>query len=769
MKRMVCVLIALLSLMAILTCKNPLHPFTNPVDELSDNYTGIPSEDNDGDGIGQWEDVDEITLISPQEGETITELPLVLKMFQFNPEKINKYWVQISLNAENFDVEIVYDKNDHNSNECTISVENFVQNTTYYWRAKAYDGSKWSDHWSEIRSFIFAVEVGGVINPSPSDGSSTSDTTPLLNWEDVLGAIGYHVQVNTNNSFTGTSIADDTTLTQSDYQVSTPLSNNTTYYWRIKIKNTDGVWGNWSSTWNFSVQLEIPLSPSPSSSSTIGNTTPLLDWEDISSASGYHIQVSEVIDFSSAIIENDDTLTVSEHQIETPLANNTTYYWRVKIKDTNSIWGDWSSVWSFNVYIGVPVLLSPSNGSVTADTTPTFDWQDFAGATGYQIQIDNDSDFSSPIVDNNTLSISTFTPASNLSEATYYWHVKVKDSNEVWGDWCNTWNFTVDASPPTASFTVSPDWGWPISGYNNFSVDASACSDNLTPSSELQVRWDWENDGVWDTPYSTTKSDSHSYATAGTYFILLEVKDNVGLTSAATKQVTLCEYLKWGSYGTGNGQFNYPWGVSIDSFGNVYVADKGNNRIQKFDSSGNFILKWGSYGTGDGQFKYPHGVTVDSSGNVYVADQSNGRIQKFDSSGNFILKWGIGGWPKAVAVDSFGNVFVADAQNNCIQKFDSSGNFMLKWGSPGTGDGQFDANSPAGVVVDSSGNVYVADTYNHRIQKFDSSGNFMLKWGSPGTGDGQFDLPSGMAVDSSGNVYVAEKDNDRIQKFGMPP
>ncbi len=124
MKRIVYVLIALFSLMAILTCKNPLHPFTNPVDELSDNYTGIPSEDNDGDGIGQWEDVDEITLTSPQDGGTITELPLVLTMFQFNPEKINKYWVQISLNAENFDAEIVYDKTDHNSNECTISVEN---------------------------------------------------------------------------------------------------------------------------------------------------------------------------------------------------------------------------------------------------------------------------------------------------------------------------------------------------------------------------------------------------------------------------------------------------------------------------------------------------------------------------------------------------------------------------------------------------------------------------------------------------------------------
>ncbi|MBU0569122.1 PEGA domain-containing protein, partial [bacterium] len=89
---------------------------------------------------------------------------------------------------------------------------------------------------------------------------------------------------------------------------------------------------------------------------------------------------------------------------------------------------------------------------------------------------------------------------------------------------------------------------------------------------------------------------------------------------------------KWGSYGTGDGQFRYPHGVAVDAGGNLYVADTNNHRIQKFDSSGTFITKWGSYGTGDGQFKYPYGVAVDSSGNLYVADRDNNRIQKFRPS-----------------------------------------------------------------------------------------------------------------------------------------
>src|SRR4029078_4326058 len=83
---------------------------------------------------------------------------------------------------------------------------------------------------------------------------------------------------------------------------------------------------------------------------------------------------------------------------------------------------------------------------------------------------------------------------------------------------------------------------------------------------------------------------------------------------------------KWGTHGTGNGQFNQPYGVAVDSSGRVYVADSANNRIQKFSSSGNFITKWGTQGSGNGEFKSPYGIAVDSSNNVYVADSANNRI-----------------------------------------------------------------------------------------------------------------------------------------------
>jgi len=200
-----------------------------------------------------------------------------------------------------------------------------------------------------------------------------------------------------------------------------------------------------------------------------------------------------------------------------------------------------------------------------------------------------------------------------------------------------------------------------------------------------------------------------------------------------------------GISGSGDGQFFLfgPQGVAVDSADNVYVADSGNDRIQKFDSSGTFLDKWGSPGSGDGQFNSPRGVAVDSSGNVHVAESSNHRVQEFDSSGTFLRMWGWG-------VDDGSNEF----------QICTSG---CQGGIFGSGDGQF--FSPRDVAVDLSGNVYVADSGNDRIQKFDSSGTFLTKWGTNGAGDGQFDNTGGVAVDFSGNVYVADFSNARIQKF----
>jgi tripartite motif-containing protein 71 len=232
------------------------------------------------------------------------------------------------------------------------------------------------------------------------------------------------------------------------------------------------------------------------------------------------------------------------------------------------------------------------------------------------------------------------------------------------------------------------------------------------------------------------------------------------------------------------GQFYYPSGIAIGIDGSVYVVESGNARIQKFDSNGTFITKWGSYCNIDsdwdgipdqlcegGQFADPYGIAISPDGSLYVADSQNNRIQKFDSSGNFLMKWGSGGagndngefnTPFGVTIGNDGSIYITDSGNSRIQKFDSNGDFITKWGSVGNGDGQFDW--PAGIASGADGSVYVADSYNNRIQKFDSNGNFVSKWLVFGI-EQSFDGPLGIAVGPDGSVYVADTNNYRIEKF----
>ena len=131
-----------------------------------------------------------------------------------------------------------------------------------------------------------------------------------------------------------------------------------------------------------------------------------------------------------------------------------------------------------------------------------------------------------------------------------------------------------------------------------------------------------------------------------------------------------------GSSGDGNGQFNIPMDVAVDSSGTVYVIDRYNDRVQKFNSDGTYIAKWGQYGNGLYQFAGPKGAAIDALDNLYVVDSGNRRIQKYSRNG--VL--------------------------------------LAQWGTFGSDDNQF--NAPCGVAVDAKGRVYVGDTMNSRVSMF---------------------------------------------------
>ena len=226
------------------------------------------------------------------------------------------------------------------------------------------------------------------------------------------------------------------------------------------------------------------------------------------------------------------------------------------------------------------------------------------------------------------------------------------------------------------------------------------------------------------------------------------------------------------SFGSGQRQFYHPWGITTDGDGNIFVADYGNCRIQKFTASGQFLSAVGRKGDEPLQFNRPMEIAFNTvNKKVYVADEWNNRVQVLNSDLTFFSKFGKSGsgkgqfkYPCGVACDSTGNVYVTDYGNDRIQVFTAEGRFLRAFGKYGHGKGEL--TLPLGITIDTDDVVYVSKGLNnHRVSVFTSEGHFFTSFGGEGTEPGKFMFPSGLAVDSSGFVYVCDYLNNRVQVF----
>ncbi|MBU1752463.1 SMP-30/gluconolactonase/LRE family protein [bacterium] len=288
---------------------------------------------------------------------------------------------------------------------------------------------------------------------------------------------------------------------------------------------------------------------------------------------------------------------------------------------------------------------------------------------------------------------------------------------------------------------------------------------------------------------------------------------------------------EWGGKtGFSEGHFGNAAGLFVNKDGLVFVVDKDNNCIQRFNSTGTFMGLLSKYSFEKGRFNSPVDMAFDSKGNMFVVDKDNHRIQKFDSNGRFIADWGgkssmleLGRFdaPSGIAIDRNNDrVLVVDCYNNRIQRFDNNGNIIETWGRLGKADGSF--SSPQDIAIDSAGNVFAVDTANKRVQMFTRDGKFVTKWtvddsplenvgdspldieiietagvkeifvvchsahvirvynekgtllrtiGQPGLDEdaGDFQYPCGIDKDSSGRLYVLDRGNNCLHimdRFG---
>ncbi|MDH3780543.1 MAG: fibronectin type III domain-containing protein [Nitrosopumilus sp.] len=266
----------------------------------------------------------------------------------------------------------------------------------------------------------------------------------------------------------------------------------------------------------------------------------------------------------------------------------------------------------------------------------------------------------------------------------------------------------------------------------------------------------------------------------------------------------------FGSSGSSDGRFDIPTDLAIDKGnGDIYVVDSDNNRVQRFQSNGNYDnLEFGSSSSGDDEYLgTPSAIAVHKKTDyIYVADSTADSISVFDDDGDFLFSFDDDDSndkfdePAGLVIDDSEDIlYVADTGNNRIRMFEltdgdncPSGTdevvnnevcFVDDFGSSGSGDGKF--NEPTGLAFDEDENMlYVADTDNNRIQVFEIvAGNtcpsgtdeiidgvcFVEEFGSSGSTDGKFNAPSGLALDEdNGLLYVADTDNNRIQMLTVP-
>ena len=241
-----------------------------------------------------------------------------------------------------------------------------------------------------------------------------------------------------------------------------------------------------------------------------------------------------------------------------------------------------------------------------------------------------------------------------------------------------------------------------------------------------------------------------------------------------------------GIAGPGDGQLTSPRNMAVAADGTIFVLDSGNQRVQVYDSDGNFIDSWGESGSGNGQFNPegdgPWGIGVDDDF-VFVADTWNHRIQKFTHDGEFLGAFGNSGdvlsapnsglglffGPRNILMGDDGLVYINDTGNHRIQIMDKDGNFVGQIGLTsqlGSNPGEF--YEPVGSAQSPDGSIYVTDTWNGRMQRLTGGPSYFPigEWGIGGWKENFsiYNKPY-VAVDSGGRVYVTDPEQYRVLIF----
>jgi hypothetical protein len=415
------------------------------VTPLRTNYSFVPSiyqvtnisGNQTQDFIASLMPPDVPKLVTPAYNST--GLPTALALIWDPSNRADSYQIQVATDV-NF-MSIFLDQN--NISGTSLSISGLGNNMVYYWRVRGINVGGISN-WSEI--WYFSTQIG-IPNPPrlsyPDDNSILLPVNLVLTWSRSYSAVYYDVQVALNSNFNIPSIvASQNDRTDTSFVLNN-LLNATTYYWRVRAKNSSGS-SRWANFYTFATIGTIPSRPtllSPLNNENNISTNPKFIWNASPGAATYQLQLSADSNFNNILYDAKGISTTSF--VVTNLINETEYYWRVRAANSLGI-GDWSNIWKFRTteeYTTIPTTKSPPNGASNIELNPTLKWYAIIGIISYDLQISLNPTFSNIVLNRVGLTGTSYSLEKLLSSTTYFWRIRGTNGVET-TDWSSPSYFT---------------------------------------------------------------------------------------------------------------------------------------------------------------------------------------------------------------------------------------------------------------------------------------------------------------------------------------
>jgi hypothetical protein len=457
---------------------------------------------------------------------------------------------------------------------------------------------------------------------SPADTARTNNGTPLFEWNGPADAVHYHFQLSRDSGFSDV-IIDEAAVHAESFLP--PSLNDGPYYWHVSARDLAGNWSGFSNYRTLIIDTSAPGGPplqSPSNMGTTNDNTPTLDWTAVSGASQYLITVDNNSDFSSPEINVTRLQTQSSNYTPSSALADNQYYWKVRAIDSVGNFGE-SEVWTFTIDTvppSIPVLVRPGNNYSIEDTTPYVDWNNSNGnPVQYRIEVDNNSDFSSPIV-RTTTDVSYYPIGSSLSPGSYSWRVQAKDSANNWSTFSPPWTFTIiTSSSPPASF------GKLLPAHQTYEhpTEITLMWESTSSNAALQYCIDQTDDNQcdnnsWQNPTTSTSITLNGLNPGVGYFWQVRATNSYGTTYANSSNAA------WWWFVTRTPQSN-PLLINEIDVGSVDSVEIYNPNNQSVEMSGWYLFPYDTNGLPEQYYLFPNGfhLSPDAYVTIHEGNGSN--------------------------------------------------------------------------------------------------------------------------------------------------